>query len=223
MKHSKTLLLTINLLLLAMLSCPKSWANTRVARITQGCFRYSNWGAPYLTFDGYTDTTATRIVVPDSVDWNGRKYPVVEIGPGAVRKCHFLSYLEVGERIESVTKDAMLNCPNLRVIKFNCKVPPRFNLDHPFHGVDSWTQIIDYYHTLSTVLVVPEGTEEAYRNALGWGEFKVILTHMPSEDEMLIDEIDARINELESELLRAKQVVNRIQEELDAMRKAKDN
>ena len=182
MKHGKTLLLTIILLLLAVVSCPNCWANTRAARITQGCFRYSNWNAPHLTFDGYTDTTVTRVVVPDSVDWNGRKYPVVEIGPGALRKCHFLAYLEVGERVESITKDALLNCPNLRVIKFNCKVPPRFNLDHPFHGVDSWTQIIDYYHTLSTVLVVPEGCEEAYRNALGWGEFKVILSHMPYED-----------------------------------------
>lgn len=108
------------------------------------------------------------------------------------------------------------------MIKFSSKEPPKLNLEHPYHGVEHWSQIIDSYHTLSTVLVVPEGCEEAYRNALGWGEFKVILSHMPSEDEMLIDEIDARINELESELLKAKQVVYRIEEELDAMRKAKE-
>ena len=222
MKHCKIILPIIILLLMAVAIGPKCWADQRAARFVQGCFRYSNWDAPHLTLDVCLDTTLTSIIVPDSIDWNGRKYPVVEIGPGAFRKCHYLSYLELGSCVASILKDALINCPNLRVIKFRSKEPPKLNLEHPFHGVENWSQIIDSYHTLSTVLVVPEGCEDAYRNAPGWKEFKMIQSHMPDGSEMKIDELDVRINELESELLKAKQLVNRIEDELDALRKAKE-
>ncbi len=83
--------------------------------------------------------------------------------------------------------------------------------------------MIEPYHTLSTVIVVPEGCEEPYRNTPGWKEFKIIQSHMPDGSEINMDEIDVRLNQLESELQKAQQVVDRIKEEMDALRKTKES
>lgn len=201
-----------------------TWAQGtgRIARITQGNFIYSNWDAPHLTLDTCLDMTLTHITVPDVVECNGRKYPVVEVGPGAFRGCRNLTYLEFGHNMSGFLKGALLDCPNLRVIKINRNQPPYINnIDHPFYGC-TWDEIIEPYHTLSTIIVVPEGCEDVYRNTPGWKEFKMIQSSLPNGSEINMDEIDVRINQLDSELFKAQQVVNRIKQEIDALRKTKE-
>jgi len=80
--------------------------------------------------------------------------------------------------------------------------------------------IFEPYHALSTILVVPPGCEEAYRNTPGWREFRVIQSTMPTGDELKVDEIELRINELESQLTRARGEVRGLEAELDALKGA---
>ena len=172
-------------------------AEGRVARITQGIFLYSNWDVPYLTLDTCLDMTITEATIPDTVTWYGRKYPVVEIGQGA-----------------------FLDCPNLKVIKIGRKEPPALENNHPFYRC-SWDEVIEPYHTLSTVIVVPEGCEDAYRKAPGWKEFKVTQSHVPDGTELQIDEIDVQINNLESELRRTQEKERRLLIEIEVLRRTK--
>lgn len=196
-----------------------SHAVGRVKRIKQGILLYSNWDAPWLTVDTCLDMTVTQVTVPQAITWYGREYPVAEIGAGAFRGCRNLVVLEL-EGSADFLKGALLDCPNLRVIKIGSCDPPVLNNKHPFYGC-TWDEVIEPYHTLTTIIVVPEGCEEIYRNAPGWKEFKVIQSHMPDGSEMQIDEIDIQINNLESQLERVEQEAKRLREEIEALRKAK--
>lgn len=198
----------------------ESGAVGRVKRIKQGIFLYSNWDAPWLSLDSCLDKSVTQITVPDSVSWYGRNYPVAEIGVEAFRGCQNLMILEIGVLKSGFLKGALLECPNLRVIKINSKNPPLLESMHPFYG-GKWDEVIEPYHTLTTIIVVPKGCEETYRNATGWKEFKVIMSHMPTGNELKIDEIDMQINSLESQLQKIQQEEQRIKAEIDALRKAK--
>ena len=220
MKSHFKILVGLVLLLVVAGVAVEGQASGRIKRITQGIFLYSNWDAPYLTLDTCLDMTITHAVVPKEVTWYGRNYGIAEIGPGAFRGCRNLTVLELGEGVTSILKGSLLDCPNLRVIKLNNKVPPTLDNQHPFYGC-SWHEAIEPYHTLTTVIVVPEGCEEAYRKAPGWKEFKVIQSHMPDADDLNIDEIDIQINNLESQLEKVQQEERRLQEELDALRNAK--
>ena len=208
------------LLAIAVLLSLDTMAQGRIARIKQGIFLYSNWDAPYLTLDTCLDMTITEAKIPDTVTWYGRNYPVVEIGPGAFRGCSNLVVLDVGSMTGPFLKGALLDCPNLKVIKMGSKEPPVLESKHPFYGC-TWDEVIEPYHTLSTIIVVPEGCEEAYRNAPGWKEFKVIQSHMPDGTELQIDEIDVQINNLESELRKTQEKERRLLIEIEALRRAK--
>mgnify|MGYP006988869987 CR=1 FL=1 len=195
-------------------------AEGRIARITQGIFLYSNWDAPHLTLDTCLDMTITEARIPDTVTWYGRSYPVVEIGPGAFRGCGNLAMLEMGSMPGKFLKGALLDCPNLKVIKIGRKEPPTLESNHLFYGC-SWNEVIEPYHTLSTIIVVPEGCEEVYRKAPGWKEFKVIQSHMPDGTELQLDEIDVQINNLESELRRTQEKERQLLIEIEALRRTK--
>lgn len=216
----KKIIIPATLLAIAALLSLDAMAQGRIARIKQGNFLYSNWDAPHLTLDTCLDMTITEAIIPDNVTWYGRKYPVVEIGPGAFRGCRNLMVLDLGNCIGGFLKGALLDCPNLRVIKTGRCEPPELNSKHPFYGC-TWDEVIEPYHTLSTIIVVPEGCEEAYRKAPGWKEFKVIQSHMPDGSELQIDEIDVQINNLESELKRTQEKERRLLIEIEALRRAK--
>ena len=91
---------------------------------------------------------------------------------------------------------------------------------HPFYG-SKWEEVIEPYHTLTTIIVVPEGCEDAYRKAPGWKEFRTIQSYEPDGSELHIDEIDVQINNLESKLERLEQEAARIRKEIEALRNAK--
>lgn len=214
-------IIAIILISLVAVACFNSAAQGRIARITQGMFLYSNWDAPYLTLDTCLDMTVTHVTVPDYVEWYGRKYPVAEIGPGAFRGCRNLMVLELGSYFYGFLKGALLDCPNLKVIKLEKCEPPLLNNNHPFYSC-TWDEVIEPYHTFTTIIVVPEGCEEAYRNAPGWKEFKVIQSHMPDGSELKFDEIDARINNLESELRKTQEKAQKLHEEIETLRRSRD-
>lgn len=210
------LLLTIG----AVLAASVAWGQGRIARIKQGIFLYSNWDAPHMTLDTCLDMSITEASIPDTIVHNGRAYPVVEIGPGAFQGCHNLTTVVLPLTISgSILKGAFHDCPRLRVIVCRNPVPNIIEDTHPFYG-GKFKDIFEPYHALSTIVVVPPGSEEAYRKTPGWREFRVIQSTMPTGDELKVDEIELRINELESQLTRARGEVRRLEAELDALKGA---
>ena len=176
MKAYRKILMVLMLLGVVAGAAVEGHAAGRIKRIKQGIFLYSNWYAPYLTLDTCLDMTVTQITVPEVVSWYGRDYHVAEIGPNAFRGCRNLTMINLTRA--GLLKGALLDCPNIRVIKIDSKIPPELGNKHPFYG-STWDEVIEPYHTLTTIIVVPEGSEEAYSKAPGWKEFKHIQSHMP--------------------------------------------
>ena len=191
----------------------------RIARFDQGLLRYSNWNAPYVTVDTCLDIAATDIIVPDTVFFRGRPYPVVEIGPNAFKGFKHLTSVILGDSVQNILKGAFLDCPRLRVIEVRRPRPPHIGM-HPFYRGE-WYEVFEPYHTLTSVLVVPKGYEQVYRNAPGWGEFKVIQSTWPTNEELNIPDIDVRINLLEKELIHLQERAIKLQNELEILRNAR--
>ena len=190
----------------------------RVARVRDGIFLYGNWDAPQVTLDTCLDMSVVQAEIPVSIRSNGRDYPVLEIGHNAFNGWRNLTVLKINAKLDNILKGAFLNCPNLRVVQLSNTVPPTLGQHTYYHG--NWDEVFEHYHALTVVLVVPPGCEEVYRQAPGWGEFKNIQSTMPTGDELKVDEISLRINQLESQLTRARSEVQRIEAELDALRNA---
>lgn len=68
----KHIILSIALLLCAITAL----ADGKVARIKQGNLLYSNWDAPGMALDTCLDMSITEVKIPDSINVNGRTYPV---------------------------------------------------------------------------------------------------------------------------------------------------
>ena len=100
------------------------------------------------------------------VRWKAKK-----IGQGAFMGHELLAKVILPETLEEIEARAFYNCKSLRLIECKALVPPVL-------GEDVFTVRI-HDNTLPlqerAVVVVPNGTLEAYRNAPGWKEFKHII------------------------------------------------
>ena len=93
-----------------------------------------------------------------------------KIGRQAFMRHELLAKVTLPETLEEIETRAFYECKSLRLIECKAQVPPVL-------GEDVFTVSI-HDNTLPlqerTVVVVPKGTLEAYRNAPGWKEFKHI-------------------------------------------------
>ena len=90
---------------------------------------------------------------------------VIQIQEGAYANCHKLTAVVLPEKLEEIQDNAFGNCYSLNYIRCLSSTPPVLNRS-AFNGVEK----------NNFTLVVPEGSEDAYRNAEGWSEFKCIST-----------------------------------------------
>ena len=95
------------------------------------------------------------------------------IGNNAFRKQSLLRYVILPATIESVGDGAFSGCKSLRQLNCHAVVPPVlgkdvFKLDE-VNGI-VLTPLQEQLH-----LLVPEASVEAYKNALGWKDFKAII------------------------------------------------
>lgn len=94
-----------------------------------------------------------------------------KIGRQAFMRHELLAKVTLPETLEEIETRAFYDCKSLRLIECKAQVPPVL-------GKDVFTVSI-HDNTLPlqerTVVVVPKGTLEAYRNAPGWKEFKHII------------------------------------------------
>lgn len=91
---------------------------------------------------------------------------VLSIGTRAFRECRMLEGLILPESLESILYNdgcAFMNCYNIGRIVCRSRIPPTIS-DVSFEGVAK-----DNF-----VLEVPEGSEQQYRAAIGWSNFKRI-------------------------------------------------
>lgn len=195
------------------------WGEERSAQFVEGQFLFSNWDSPWVTLDSCIDRNVEHLVIPEGVTHNGRYYPLAEIGHDAFRGMYILTDVTL-EKGFGLTRGAFKDCPRLSVIRINDTIPPVIG-KHPFYG-GVLTDVFEPYHLEGTIIVVPPGTEEIYRNAEGWREFKYIQSSWPTPEEYHLDALDVRIQILEQELERAKSTVERLQQELDAMRQSRE-
>ena len=100
------------------------------------------------------------------------EYRPKKIAKGAFWGMKFLTALWLPETIEEIEEGAFYDCPAIEFIYCANEIPPL--LDKNFGLVNSsWHLPVQE----RAVLIVPEGSLEAYRNAPGWKEFKHITTH----------------------------------------------
>lgn len=209
----------LNHIALMILAVIGFWGEERSAQFVEGQFLYSNWDSPWVTLDSCIDRNVEHLVIPEGINHNGRYYPIAEIGHDALRSMYSLTDVTIGKGC-SFMKGAFKDCPRLSVIKINDTVPPVIG-QHPFYGGEL-TDVFEPYHLEGTIIVVPPGTEEIYRNAPGWREFKYIQSTWPTAEEYHLDALDVRINTIEQELELARSNVERLQQELDALRQFRE-
>ena len=176
-------------------SASDHWLHNVVRALTHG-FYCSHWGgSDYLTIDGAADSLATSLHVPGSVDWHGNTYRVAELGPSAfqgmkhLQRCSFDTYW--------LLIHAFSDCPALRVLESRNAVPPLVGQHMYYYGAPD--EVFDDYHFLTCAVVVPPGSEQAYREAHGWREFHTIVSHEPRRDDYDLTAIAAAIAALEHE------------------------
>ena len=100
------------------------------------------------------------------------EYSPKKISKGAFWGMQYLTALWLPGTIEEIEEGAFDDCPAIEFIYCANEIPPL--LDKNFGLVNSsWHLPVQE----RAVLIVPEGSLDAYRNALGWKEFKHITTH----------------------------------------------
>ena len=159
-------------------------------------FHCTFWDGNHVIIDGVSDRDATEIYVPDNICSNGHAFKTGEIGAMAFRdmrrltRCSFLVW--------NVLVNAFTGCEALRVIESRNADPPGVGQHMFYYG--SPTEVFEDYHFLTTAVVVPAGSEQAYRKAHGWREFHTIVSHEPTFDDYDHEGIRHSIAELEHEL-----------------------
>ncbi len=95
------------------------------------------------------------------------------IGNNAFRKHSLLRYVILPATIESVGDGAFSGCKSLRQLNCHAVVPPVLGKD--VFKLDEVNGIVLTPLQEQLNLLVPEASVEAYKNALGWKEFKNII------------------------------------------------
>lgn len=95
------------------------------------------------------------------------------IGNGAFRKHSLLRYVILPATIESVGDGAFSGCKSLRQLNCHAVVPPVLGKD--VFKLDEVNGFVLTPLQEQLNLLVPEASVEAYKNALGWKDFKAII------------------------------------------------
>lgn len=95
------------------------------------------------------------------------------IGDNAFRKHSLLRYVILPATIESVGDGAFSGCKSLRQLNCHAVVPPVLGKD--VFKLDEVNGIVLTPLQEQLNLLVPEASVEAYKNALGWKDFKAII------------------------------------------------
>lgn len=110
MKHK-----TLSILLAALMNMVAGVASAYDAEIDGIYYNFS--GTSAIVKNGETKYTG-RVVIPESVVFNGDVYYVTEIGPGAFSGCTDLTFISFPNSVTKIGADAFKDCKGLTYIKF---------------------------------------------------------------------------------------------------------
>ena len=124
-----------------------------------------NKNTAYVTHKG-TDYNEAKeysgsVVIPESVTYNGKTYPVASIGGYAFAGCDGLTSVVIPNSITTINQNAFNGCTGLTSVECKSATPPVCK-DNVFSGVN----------TQSIPLIVPDESIELYKFADTWKNFK---------------------------------------------------
>lgn len=134
-----------------------------------------------LSHCAFMDTDISHVYLPEGLEYIDYKCfydcenlqdtiniptSVIQIGEGAFGNCKKLTAVILPDKLEEIKNNAFENCHSLNYIRCLSPTPPVLD-GSAFNGVEK----------NNFTVVVPEGSEDAYRNADGWKEFKRISTY----------------------------------------------
>ena len=133
--------------------------------------------------------STNNIIIPASVEFNGKTYSVTGIGKGAFKRCSSLTSITIGNNVTLIEEDAFRYCRNLisviignsvvsigsgafiecsSLASVTCKTitPPATNMNLVFGDLPKLNNI---------PLYVPTESVEIYKKTYPWNDFKPIL------------------------------------------------
>lgn len=139
-------------------------AKFRVANLT-----YTSWGG-LTTSVKLAAANESTLLIPDTVEYEGLRYYVSEIGKNAFAHDERLCDLYINANLFSILKGAFVGCTNLRSLHFKQAVPPSI-------GNEIWPTKIDSVfapnHFNEVTIYVPQMAVDTYKQS-SWRRFKNI-------------------------------------------------
>ena len=124
-----------------------------------------NKNTAYVTHKGtdYNEAKeyAGSVVIPESVTYNGKTYPVASIGGYAFAGCDELTSVVIPSSITTINQNAFNGCTGLQSVECKSATPPVCK-ENVFSGVS----------TQNVRLIVPAESESRYKSADTWKNFK---------------------------------------------------
>ena len=147
-------------------------------KILSGEFEFKSRFSPEIIIHSHPDTMTVHLVVPDSVTVNDRPYPVTQMCDDLFADHGHLLTLTLPAGLTNVSPGAFARCRELRLLELRSPVPPAFrSIDD---GDCSPHEVLSDSQCARLTLVVPPGSEQAYRNAPGWRRCSRITTARPT-------------------------------------------
>ena len=115
-------------------------------------------------WSNYTKPTGD-LVIPDSIEHNGVRYPVTAIGNRAFYGCMNITSVIIGDNVTSIGGGAFFYiCNNIKEMHIGNPIPPTLGGNYVFTF---------YVNPDTTYLHVPCGAASAYQSAVQWNTFTV--------------------------------------------------
>ena len=121
-------------------------------------YNYINEGLELeVVANGSTDYKG-NVVIPESIKYDGKEYPVTSIGNYAFRYCYGLASVTIGSSVTSIGEDAFVGCNNLKKVIIK-DIATWCNIE--FHGDANSNPLYHAHHLYSdenteiTNLVIP--------------------------------------------------------------------
>ena len=169
-------------------------------KIMSGGVEYKTRFSPDIIITCHIDTTALHVAMPDSVLSGARRYAVTKMCEDAFASHGHLISLTLPAGLTNVAPGAFRGCHELRLLEMRGAVPPAFgSIDD---GACEPDAVFDLRQFDRITLVVPPGSEQAYRSAPGWSRFRSIVGERPSLAALGITPARERLIELDAWLCR---------------------
>ena len=146
-------------------------------------YRWANWGTEVeVSCKGddsldFLDEYTGNVVIPESVDYDGKTFSVTGIDMEAFNLCTGLTSVTIPKSVTTIGERAFMGCTGLATVISM--------IENPF-AIDK--NVFDHIPSNAT-LMVPYGTKAKYQATEGWNQFKNIIEDGGEGSEFEIDGI----------------------------------